>query len=117
MSKPFSPAPLTSPVITKDNSVFMFFRNLNDHLYNATSTKSVIDIPTNNQLNYSTNGTMITFNYNGQGGLTMNLPAPPKYNSFVNVSDGSNIMINAGDKTITIPTYKSIVIIQGHYLS
>ena len=103
MSKPFSPAPLTSPVITKDNSVFMFFRNLNDHLYN--------------QLNYSTNGTMITFNYNGQGGLTMNLPAPPKYNSFVNVSDGSNIMINAGDKTITIPTYKSIVIIQGHYLS
>ena len=106
-----SPFPVSSPVSSQ--SCQMWFEQVGRHLESATTIKSV---KTDSAVvNYVEAGSICHINYTGLGGITSTLPRKCKVTSLIHVSDGSNIIITADSRTITIPTYRTEQTVQGAY--
>lgn len=114
----FSPAPVNSPTINKDQSLMLWFRELGNLLGNMTSISNNKDTTNTQSINYVNSGAITTVSYKGTGKIVLALPAEVKFDAFLQVSNGTIITLLAGSKAITIPDYGATSnIVQGSYIN
>jgi len=123
MNKKIIPqAPVSSKIASDDNSIdqswMLWFNKVGVHLNNATQTKQ---IKTNDQIiNYSVNGNMTMISYKGVGGFESKLPNAVAIDSIIQTNDNGvigHIVLNAGDRTIHIPTLSENGLVSGMYFN
>lgn len=114
MSRRVNPAPISSPVGSQTYQ--MWFEQVGKYAEAATKPQ-FITTDSVHKLNYVTSGAITHLSYTGKGGFTSNLPNTCKFKSIIPVSDGTNIIIEAGSKTMVIPIYKDEVTVHGSYFN
>lgn len=117
-TKKIQSAPISTPISGKnalDPAWLRWMSDIGDVLKSATSVNS--QKSGTETIHYSVNGAIVYINYSGKGGVTLNLPFAVKLKSLVPVSDGTQMALNAGDKTIVIPQFDEEVTIDGYYFT
>lgn len=115
-------APISSNISnedkTMDQSWMLWMNKIGIHLNNATTTKQM---KTDDQvINYSVNGNMTMISYKGIGGFQSKLPNAVAIDSIIQTNDNGtigHIILNAGDRTITIPSLSSTGLVSGVYFN
>jgi hypothetical protein len=94
----------------------MWFEQIGKYAEDATQPKF---ITTDNlhKLNYVTSGAITHLSYTGKGGFTSNLPNVCKFKAIIPVSNGTNVIVEAGAKTIAIPVFENEVTVHGSYFN
>lgn len=114
MSRRVNPAPISSPVGSQTYQ--MWFEQVGKYAEAATKPK-FITTDSIHKLNYVTSGAITHLSYTGKGGFTSDLPNTCKFKAIIPVSNGTNIIVEAGSKTIVIPTYTEEVTVHGSYFN
>ena len=114
MGRRVNPAPISSPVGSQTYQ--MWFEQIGKYAEDATQPKF---ITTDNlhKLNYVTSGAITHLSYTGKGGFTSNLPNVCKFKAIIPVSNGTNVIVEAGAKTIAIPVFENEVTVHGSYFN
>ena len=112
MSIRVSPAPVSSPVHSETYQ--RWFDDVGRFAEAATKSARIKDAA-GNQINYVRNGALVHINYTGLGGFTAALPFAAKFAALIQTSKNTTLVLEAGGKTLDIPTYTEQVVIHGAY--
>ena len=112
--KNISQAPVSSPVNSVQYS--MWFEQIGRHMNSATNIRANKNAD-NQKLSYVVSGSITHINYTGLGGTTLELPNKCSMKSIIPVSDGTQIVLEAGSREIVIPQYQNELTVHGSYFN